>query len=1187
MKTMRKLLAMVLALAMAAGSVGTVLAEDPVEYGDLDSLYVNAQPAEDETKTDLTIEAMKDGLLVEPTTAVMEEAAVEAGDITNDEPEKDEALVINTTDTQVTVETGDVTQNNEDGRAIAVYATGDDAAVAVDTGAVTSAGEGVAVMSNGGDVDVTVESIEAAGEGVSIRTFHMEEGLNNEQDISVEEFSKFLEDAGEEAELYNERAYDDVKIVQYRLKDSYTVYLCRYDLEDHEYQPIYACVYELDHNDGTVDVTVEKDIEVSGQGSAYEWSNETSATGILVSVDIADNEDTVTVHGNVTVKAENEDDDNEVEAQAVSATAGEVNSSIEVTVDGDAAATAETDGDMYGYAFATAVSANADMPGSSVAVTVGGDATATANSTADTFARAGATAVQASSAGKDSLTEVHVKGDAVAEASTPYDANATAISAASGENDYSENEYGHTVVTVDGKAVATAEDGSQTRETAVDAYAYGENSVTEVTVGKGAEGTVSVDAREGGTVEVTIKDGGITAENRAIEIRNGVSEYDDEREERDGGTVTVNVTGDIQSDNAYNVISANANGEKAETTLNVTGNITGKGESSLTVIDIDVAELGTVNATIEGEEITATVTGAVDGEREATGVRIMNGGGSIDAQITANISATGAEINTGLTVGSEATDIVYSIPEGAEPADLDLDNMIILEGVGEGIKIDGVLYPVICVEENVQGGDIYEYVVMDGEYYPYDAEGVFKKGNTNVTVSGDVQGDQYGLNLLVAKEQTATVIVDGTLSGGTAAVVLNNADSVIGENVDLVAWQLKTDSDDADAPLIADPEWDDDKEDLVYTANEEAEKAVRYIVKVMENWAGVLGFDNITTASGNVEVGEDKYHTAVQDEKVKLKFTLADNEVLEGIYYDEETLVDAEEGEDGSFLVKMLRGGGMKLGLKTHKHTMTAFAAVEPTCDKEGNSAYWYCSECKKYFSDANGKNEIKEGSWILPATGHKLKAVAAVEPTCDKEGNIAYWYCEECGKYFADAEGKTEIKQEDTVLKAKGHKLTEVKEKAATETEDGNIAYWYCEECGKYFSDAEGKHEIKKEDTVIKATGEQKESNDNGEATRQFGFIGQAEYLLKIRDTTHVAEITFQRNGDYELKSPAGNDEGTFELTDGQIVLTSQTGNKLTIEHAEDENLWKFTYFIFIGDLEYEFELTEEDMEILKGAFN
>ena len=145
MKTMRKLLAMVLALAMAAGSVGTVLAEDPVEYGDLDSLYVNAQPAEDETKTDLTIEAMKDGLLVEPTTAVMEEAAVEAGDITNDEPEKDEALVINTTDTQVTVETGDVTQNNEDGRAIAVYATGDDAAVAVDTGAVTSAGEGVAV----------------------------------------------------------------------------------------------------------------------------------------------------------------------------------------------------------------------------------------------------------------------------------------------------------------------------------------------------------------------------------------------------------------------------------------------------------------------------------------------------------------------------------------------------------------------------------------------------------------------------------------------------------------------------------------------------------------------------------------------------------------------------------------------------------------------------------------------------------------------------------------------------------------------------------------------------------------------------------------------------------------------------------------------------------------------------------
>ena len=34
-----------------------------------------------------------------------------------------------------------------------------------------------------------------------------------------------------------------------------------------------------------------------------------------------------------------------------------------------------------------------------------------------------------------------------------------------------------------------------------------------------------------------------------------------------------------------------------------------------------------------------------------------------------------------------------------------------------------------------------------------------------------------------------------------------------------------------------------------------------------------------------------------------------------------------------------------------------------------------------------------------------------------------------------------------------------------------GNSAYWYCEECGKYYSDAEGENEIALADTVISAT--------------------------------------------------------------------------------------------------------------------
>ena len=52
--------------------------------------------------------------------------------------------------------------------------------------------------------------------------------------------------------------------------------------------------------------------------------------------------------------------------------------------------------------------------------------------------------------------------------------------------------------------------------------------------------------------------------------------------------------------------------------------------------------------------------------------------------------------------------------------------------------------------------------------------------------------------------------------------------------------------------------------------------------------------------------------------------------------------------------------------------------------------------------------------------------------------------------------------------LDAKNHtNLKHFPATAATKTAEGNIEYWYCEGCGKYFSDKDGTKEIKKADTV------------------------------------------------------------------------------------------------------------------------
>ena len=98
----------------------------------------------------------------------------------------------------------------------------------------------------------------------------------------------------------------------------------------------------------------------------------------------------------------------------------------------------------------------------------------------------------------------------------------------------------------------------------------------------------------------------------------------------------------------------------------------------------------------------------------------------------------------------------------------------------------------------------------------------------------------------------------------------------------------------------------------------------------------------------------------------------------------------------------------------------------------------------------------------------HNAVKVERKDPTCTEKGNIEYWYCEACRKYFQDEALTKELKQEETILPATGHNLTKVDKKKPTVDAAGNVEYWYCEVCNKYFSDEKAEHEITLEDTII-----------------------------------------------------------------------------------------------------------------------
>ena len=154
-----------------------------------------------------------------------------------------------------------------------------------------------------------------------------------------------------------------------------------------------------------------------------------------------------------------------------------------------------------------------------------------------------------------------------------------------------------------------------------------------------------------------------------------------------------------------------------------------------------------------------------------------------------------------------------------------------------------------------------------------------------------------------------------------------------------------------------------------------------------------------------------------------------------------------------------------------HKHVLTKVAAVAQTCTEDGNIEYWICdggeNPCGKYFADENGKNTIEKKDTVVKATGHDWGEWKVTKEATETEEGIETRTCKRDSSHA-----------ETRAIPVLGHKhvLTKVAEADPTCTEKGNVEYWVCDggenPCGKYFADENGKTEIEKKDTVIKATG-------------------------------------------------------------------------------------------------------------------
>ena len=153
----------------------------------------------------------------------------------------------------------------------------------------------------------------------------------------------------------------------------------------------------------------------------------------------------------------------------------------------------------------------------------------------------------------------------------------------------------------------------------------------------------------------------------------------------------------------------------------------------------------------------------------------------------------------------------------------------------------------------------------------------------------------------------------------------------------------------------------------------------------------------------------------------------------------------------------------MSVKLPMSEHSITHVEAKAADCWVEGNIEYWFCENCGYAWLDEACTLNTNLKAVVTPAA-HELTHVEAVEATCEATGNIEYWYCAACESFFLDEYAKLNTNSKSVILPV-SHNITHVEAKAADCFEEGNIEYWFCEDCGYAWLD-----EYQKLNTNLKA---------------------------------------------------------------------------------------------------------------------
>lgn len=190
----------------------------------------------------------------------------------------------------------------------------------------------------------------------------------------------------------------------------------------------------------------------------------------------------------------------------------------------------------------------------------------------------------------------------------------------------------------------------------------------------------------------------------------------------------------------------------------------------------------------------------------------------------------------------------------------------------------------------------------------------------------------------------------------------------------------------------------------------------------------------------------------------------------------------------------------------------------------------------------------------------HTLILVDAKSATCEENGNIEYYKCTSCSKYFADEEGSNEINLEDTIVEAKGHNWNEwIVTKEPTMEEEG-IKTRTCKNDSTHIEtdvitklpfeykilQGDNQEYYKGKDLVIKANGDIEKFI---ELKIDEAVLDPVNYIVKSGSTI----ITLK--SDYLNSLDEGKHTLTFVYTDGEVSTKFKIAKVFESNTDKDEN--------------------------------